>query len=280
MSELLSLVRSGRKPVVGMVQLVPLAGSCRYGGGRIATVLEPALAEAEVLAQNGVDALMVQNLGDLPVDSHATFAQVAWMTRATSEIRQRFGLPVGLNLLENDAAAMFAVASAADADFVRIKVYIGAMMTPFGIETAQAHTAIRARKAADAENVAIFADVHDRTGTPIATGGFTEDLDFAVRLGGADGLVLTGKSYRQTLDFVKTARERLGSVPILVGGGVTAENFAEVAGLADGAIVSSSLKTTADAFGSFDKAKVRAFMDAAGRARGRDGTTVQAGSRL
>jgi membrane complex biogenesis BtpA family protein len=278
MSELLSLVRAGRKPIVGMVQLGALAGSCRYGGGRIGTILDPAFAEAEVLAQNGIDVLMVQNLGDLPVDAHASHAQVAWMTRATSEIRQRFGLPVGLNLLENDAAAMFAVASAAEADFVRIKVFIGAMMTPFGVETAQAHTAIRARKAADAEHVAIFADVHDRTGTPIATGGFAEDLDFAVRLGGADGLVLTGKSYRQTLDFVKTARGQLGSVPILVGGGVTADNFAEVAGLADGAIVSSSLKTTGNAVGNFDPAKVRAFMDAAGRARGRDGSTVRAGS--
>ena len=88
---------------------------------------------------------------------------------------------------------MFAVASAAGADFVRIKVYVGAMMTPFGMETAQAFAAIRARNACDAGNVAIFADVHDRTGNPIASGGFAEDVEFAVRLGGADGLVLDGQ---------------------------------------------------------------------------------------
>ena len=67
------------------------------------------------------------------------------MTRVTAEIRSRFGRPVGLNLLENDAEAMLAVASAAGADFVRIKVYVGAMMTPFGIASAQAFAAIRAR---------------------------------------------------------------------------------------------------------------------------------------
>ena len=44
--------------------------------------------------------------------------------------------PVGLNMLENDAEAMIAVASAAGADFVRIKIYVGAMVTPFGVETA------------------------------------------------------------------------------------------------------------------------------------------------
>jgi hypothetical protein len=209
----------------------------------------------------------VQNLGDLPVASNAALAQVAWMTRVTAEIRSRFGRPVGLNLLENDAEAMFAVASAAGADFVRIKVYVGAMLTPFGIESGQAFAAIRARNACDATKVAILADVHDRTGIPLASGGFGEDLDHAVRLGGADGLVLTGKSYSQTLELIGIARKQLGDVPILVGGGVTATNFAEVARVADGAIVSSSLKDSAGPFGKFVPAKIRSFMEEAGRVR-------------
>ena len=56
-------------------------------------------------------------------------------------------------------------------------------------------------------------------------------------------------------------------MPILVGGGVTAKNFAEVAGLADGAIVSSSLKDSSTAFGQFDPARVKEFMQNAKRAR-------------
>jgi len=213
---------------------------------------------------------MVQNLGDIPVAHRVTEVQVAWMTRITSEVRAVAKLPIGLNLLENDAAAMIAVASASGADFVRIKVYVGAMMTPFGIETAQAHEAIKARNSFGAEHVAIFADVHDRTGNPIASGGFAEDLDFAVRLGGADGLVLTGKSYAGTLALIETARDKLGPVPILVGGGVTSGNFAEVAAVADGVIVSSSLKSSGDAFGRFDPGKVKAFMDEARRVRSPD----------
>jgi len=59
-------------------------------------------------------------------------------------------------------------------------------------------------------------------------------------------------------------------VPILVGGGVTSGNFAEVAALADGVIVSSSLKSSGDAFGKFDPGKVKAFMDEARRVRGPD----------
>ncbi|HWJ73622.1 MAG TPA: BtpA/SgcQ family protein [Kaistia sp.] len=260
MSELLSLIRAGAKPVIGMVQLGALPGSSRYRGAGIADILAPAVAEAEVLASNGIDVLMVQNLGDVPTDLHATKAQVAWMTRVTAEIRQRFGKPVGLNLLENDAEAMFAVASAADADFVRIKIFVGAMLTPFGVESAQAHTAIRVRTSWNAEKVAIFADVHDRTGRSLVPGNFEDDLDYAVRLGTADGLVLTGKTSAQTYEFIATARRVVGSVPILVGGGVTETNLAEVNAVADGTIVSSSLKGGGTAFGSFDPERVRSFM--------------------
>jgi len=267
MSELLAFIRAGRKPVIGMVQLGPLPGGSRYRGATIAEVLDPALADAELLARNGVDVLMVQNLGDVPTAMHATPVQIAWMTRVTAEIRGKFGLPVGLNMLENDAAAMFAVASAAGADFVRIKVYVGAMMTPFGFETGQAHAAIKARTSWAADNVAIFADVHDRTGTPVGTSGLAEDIEFALRLGLADGLVLTGKSYAETLQFIGVARKYSAGVPILVGGGVNAANFAEVAKVADGAIVSSSLKDSGSATGRFDPAKVRDFMSAARKVR-------------
>ncbi len=263
MSALLSLIRAGCKPVIGMVQLRALPGGSRYRDATIDDVLGPALAEAEILASNGIDAMMVQNLGDIPVDTRVDTVQATWMTRVVTEVRQRFGKPVGLNMLENDADAMFAVASASGADFVRIKIYVGAMVTPFGIETGQAFAAIRARTSMRADHVAILADVHDRTGAPLVTDRFEDDLDAAVRLGAADCLVLTGKTYEQTHDFIATARRTLGAVPILVGGGVTAENVGAVHAVADGTIVSSSLKGSSTAFGSFEANKVRSFMAAA-----------------
>jgi len=213
----------------------------------------------------------VQNLGDLPVASRAAPPQVAWMAGIAAEIRARFARAVGLNLLEHDAEAMFAVAPAAGADFVRIKVYVGAMVTPFGMESGQAFAAIRARNACDAGDVAIFADVHDRTGALIASGGSAEDVEHAVRLDGADGFVLAGKSYDETLALIGVARKRAGAAPILAGGGVKAKNFAEVARVADGVIVSSSLKDSDDAFGRLAPAKVEAFMDEVKRARSQTG---------
>ena len=267
MSKLLSMIKSSEKPVIGMVQLDPLPGSSRHTTGGVNRILDRAFEEADTLVTNGVDVLMVQNLGDLPVAAAAAAPQVACMTRVVTEVLGRFGLPVGINLLENDAEAMIAVASAAGADFVRIKVYVGAMLTPFGVESGQAYAAIRARNACDAHNVAIFADVHDRTGVPLATGGFAEDFDHALRLGGADGVVLTGKSYSETLELVAAARKLNPDAAILVGGGVNAANIAEVTRVADGVIVSSALKESGGPFGRFAPAKVSAFMEEAKRAR-------------
>lgn len=263
MSRLLEQARGGAKPVVAMVQLGPLAGGSRHRGEPIGAVLEDALQDAGLLAKHGVDAVMVQNLGDLPVDLRVATPQVAWMTRIVAEIARETGLPVGLNFLENDAAAMFAVASAAPVDFVRIKIFVGSMVTPAGLEGGQAFAAQRARNAWGAERTAIFADVHDRTGLPLASAGLAEDIHHAVALGGADGIVLTGRSWDETLRFIAVGRTAGHGAPILIGGSVDARNVAEASSAADGVIVSSALKPSGTAFDRLDPARVQFFMAAA-----------------
>lgn len=262
MSELLAAIAGGTKPMIGVIALRPLAGGSRYRNGSLAEVLGHALAQAAILRAAGFAFLMVQNLGDLPVGGHASGVQIAWMTRIATEIRRETRLPVGLNLLENDAEAMFAVASAAELDFVRIKVFVGAMLTPAGIESGRAFEAVRARTSWGADNVAIFADVHDRTGVPLATAGLADDLRTAFEIGGADGVVLTGRSHRETMDFLVTARAAFPSRVLLAGGGVSAATIAEITALADGAIVASALKHDGNLFGEVEPRRARDFIAA------------------
>jgi membrane complex biogenesis BtpA family protein len=264
MSVVLDLIAAGAKPMIGMIQLKPLAGSSRYRGDSLESVLEHALAQSALLVDAGFPVLMVQNLGDLPVASSATANQIAWMTRITGDVRRASSRPVGLNLLENDVDAMFAVATAAGADFVRIKVYIGAMVTPSGVETGRAFEAIRARTTLRAEGIAIFADIHDRTGVPLASAGLADDIHAAVAIGGTDGIVLTGRSHAETLALLAVGRQSFPSLPILVGGGANTTTIAELTKLADGAIVSSALKAANTPFGELDVALARDFMRAAG----------------
>jgi membrane complex biogenesis BtpA family protein len=258
-SELLALIASGAKPLIGMIQLPPLAGSSRYIGGSIDDVVAHALRDAAILDAAGFDCLMLQNLGDVPVAHRVSASQVAWMSRVATEIQHHHRRPLGLNFLENDAEAMFAVAGACGIDFVRIKTFVGATVGHNGIDEAQCHTAIKARNAVHAHDVAILADIHDRTSTPLATAGFGDDVAAALTLGGADALVLTGRSHAETMQLLETARTR-SSLPLVVGGGVDAGNVHAIFDRSDAAIVSSVLRSDRTAFGLLDPERVTAFV--------------------
>ena len=151
MSDLLALIKAAQKPVVGMVQLAALPGSSRYTGGRHRDDPRPGnrgSGDSRRQRHRRADGAESRRpAGRGACDRGAGRLDDARHRRDALALRPSRS---GLNLLENDAEAMFAVASAADADFVRIKVYVGAMMTPFGLETAQAFAAIKARNACDA----------------------------------------------------------------------------------------------------------------------------------
>ena len=53
------------KPVIAMVHLQPLIGTPAYQGS-VPAVLDAALTEAELYLRAGVDALMIENMHDLP----------------------------------------------------------------------------------------------------------------------------------------------------------------------------------------------------------------------
>ncbi len=266
MSRLTEQIRAGNRVAVGMVQLDPLPGSSRYRGGKLSDIVEAAVSEAKVLADSGFDAVMIQNLGDLPVAHKIVPSQVAWMSRVAFEVTRAVNIPVGVNFLENDAEAILSVASAAELDFVRLKVFIGVMVTPFGLVEGCAYEANKVRNLLRAEDIAMFADVHDRTGIHLGGRDIDPDIREAVDLGYADGLVLTGGNFEESMELLGRARRKYPELPLLLGGGANESNLATALSFADGVIVSSSLKDSNSAFGRVNLAKARSFMDVFRRA--------------
>lgn len=53
------------KAIVGMAHPLPLPGLPRYAGS-LEAILDAVLSDASALAEGGVDALIVENFGDLP----------------------------------------------------------------------------------------------------------------------------------------------------------------------------------------------------------------------
>ena len=76
------------RAVIGMVHLRALPGSPRWDGD-MAAVVRAALDDAQALAEGGVDALVVENHGDVPFTARRVdAATVAGMAVAIGEIRR------------------------------------------------------------------------------------------------------------------------------------------------------------------------------------------------
>lgn len=229
------------RPVVGMIHLLPLPGSPR--ARRLDRVLERALEDARALARAGVDGLLVENFGDAPFEPAGVEPQVvAAMAVAAREVRLATELPVGVNVLRNDARSALAVGLAAGAAFIRVNVHVGAAETDQGRIEGRAHETLRMRRAIGSR-AAIFADVlvkHARhaAGTDPALAA----RETAYR-GGADALLVTGPETGAAADAarLRAVKRAVPDRPVWVASGVTLES-APLWGEADGFIVGSAFK--------------------------------------
>ncbi|WP_327050984.1 BtpA/SgcQ family protein [Halomicrococcus gelatinilyticus] len=254
-------------PVVGMVHLPALPGA-PDSDGDLEAVVERALADARALEAGGVDSVLVENFGDAPfypdaVPNHV----VASMTRVATAVRDAVDVPLGVNVLRNDADAALAVAAAVDAAFVRVNVHTGARVTDQGVVEGRAHETLRRRAELDAD-VAILADVTVKHSAPLADRPLDEVVAETLDRGRADGLVISGPGTGRAVDADRLAavvdrRDDLGAdAPVFVGSGTTPENAADLLAVADGAIVGSAFEEGGEAGNPVDRERVAALVDA------------------
>jgi uncharacterized protein len=252
---------SNKPLVISALHLPPLYARNDYS---IARLEDYVLKNIEVFVKGGIPAVILQD--ETMSDSTARPETIAVMSALGSLIRHEFPvLDLGIIIEAHDAIAPIAIAHACDASFVRIKVFVGAMLKSSGIKNGCGINAVDYRNKLGSENIQILSDVHDRTGYPMIDVPIDKASKWAVNTG-ADGIILTGMDYDQSLTYIKNVRESGVNRPILMGGSVTEENVREVLSIADGVIVSSSLKKDIAEAGDvikWDLDKVRRFMDVA-----------------
>src|SRR5262245_39858834 len=104
----LTAIISPERAVIGMVHLCALPGT-PPGAGAITALTGAALADARGLADGGVDALLVENFGDVPSTAgRVDAATVAAMSVVIGEIARLTALPFGVNVLRSDALSALA----------------------------------------------------------------------------------------------------------------------------------------------------------------------------
>lgn len=250
--------------LIGMVHLGALPGAPGYRGD-LDHVLAAAVRDAKMLEEAGFDAVMVENFGDAPFfPDEAPKITVAAMARAVAEIRRAVRIPIGVNVLRNDALAALAVAAACGAGFIRVNVLSGMMVTDQGPVTGRAADLARARSAL-APDVEILADVFVKHAVP--SPGLSLEMAAADTFyrAGADALILSGAATGQAVDQerFRTVRSAVPQAPLLVGSGASADTIAELLTIADGAIVGTAVKVDGVTTNPIDPDRARRFVAAA-----------------
>jgi uncharacterized protein len=250
------------QPIIGVVHLLPLPTSARWGGS-LSAIIDRAEQEAVALVSGGVDGIVVENFFDAPFPkSRVDPAVVSAMTTIVTRLMELVALPIGINVLRNDSLSAMAIASCTGASFIRVNVLSGVMATDQGLIEGCAHELLRYRRELGAD-VKILADVLVKHAQPLSSSDLTNAVCETIDRGLADAIILSGAvtGSPPSLEDLRLARAAAGSTPMFVGSGASVENINSLMQFADGAIVSSSLKRQGKIENSIDPIRVSQFVE-------------------
>lgn len=230
-------------------------------------VIDRADQEATALASGGVDGIIVENFFDAPFTKNQVDpAVVSAMTLIIQRLMNLVMLPVGINVLRNDAHSAMAIATCVHAQFIRVNVLTGVMATDQGLIEGQAHQLLRYRRELGSD-VKILADVLVKHARPLGSPNLTTAVQETIERGLADSVILSGWATGSppTLEDLELASAAANGTPVFIGSGANWENISTLMKAADGVIVSSSLKRRGQIEQPIDPIRVSQFVEAVRR---------------
>jgi membrane complex biogenesis BtpA family protein len=255
--------------LVGVIHLPALPGSPR-STLTAAECAQAAANDAQVLADAGYDAIVVENFGDAPFFATKVPAvTIAAMTACAVAVRAAApGVSLGINVLRNDGEAALSIAVCTGASFVRINVLTGARVTDQGIVQGDAAGTLRLRRALTAEHVAIWADVDVKHSAPLGVPRpLVQEVEDLTKRGMADVVLVTGEGTGKGVDLEKLAAvKRASGKPVLVASGATLATLSALAPSSDGVVVGSALRVGGVPGGSIDAHLAKEFASSFRRA--------------
>ena len=257
------LLSTHPKTLIAVVHLRPLPGSPRWRGD-LASLIEFAVNDARAYERGGAHALFIENFGDVPFTRGSVAPEtIAAMAAAGRAVRQAVKLPIGFNVLRNDARAALALCAVCGGTFIRVNVHTGAMLTDQGLIEGNAYDTLRYRRNI-CPQAQIFADVHVKHAVPLGNWTIEDAARDTVERGLADALIVSGAGTGLATDpaDVERVRRTCPATRILLGSGVRLDNVGDFLPVADGFIVASSLKLNGRISNPVDPRRVAALVRA------------------
>lgn len=232
------------KTIIGMVHIQALPGTPQQKLS-VTDIIKLAIDEAEIYFKAGVDAVMIENMHDIPYlkgevgpEISSLMAIIAW------EIKKRFKKPVGIQILAGANKAALSVAHSAQLDFIRAEGFVFGHLADEGYIESCAGELLRYRKNIGAQNVKIFTDIKKKHSSHT----ITSDVNILETAKAAsfflsDGIIITGQSTGSEADLeeIKLVKNNI-NLPVIIGSGVTKNNLSNYWYWADAFIVGSHFK--------------------------------------
>lgn len=249
--------------IIAMIHVRALPGTPRHADP-IETIVRNAVDEARLYESAAVDALLIENMHDLPYVCDGVGPEiVAGMTAVGAAVRGATRLPLGVQVLAAANREALAVALAVGAAFVRVENFTYAHVADEGLMArADAGPLLRYRRQIGAAHIAIAADVKKKH----ASHAITSDVDLseAARTAewcGADAVIVTGGSTGEAPALTDVTQARTAARGALwIGSGVTDANLAAYWPHADALVVGSHFKRDGLWSAEIDADRVRAFV--------------------
>ena len=225
------------KPIFGMIHL-PALPTAPANDMTMDQLIAFAIAEAKKLERAGLDAAIVENVGDAPFfrDSIPP-ATVAAMTLLVREVKRSTAMKIGVNVLRNAWEAALSVAYITGADFIRCNVVIGAYVTDQGIIQGCAAELARLRASLD-RRVLICGDIHVKHAFPLYNVPIDDAAKDLAERGGVDAVIVSGARSPDPPSF-ETVKLVVDSVklPVLIGSGIGQGNVVDFYRLSGGVML-------------------------------------------
>jgi hypothetical protein len=258
------------KPVIAVIHIGALPGTPR-NTQTVSGLVESARREARLYCESGVDAVMIENMHDVPYLRGEVGPEiVAAMTAIGSEVKAECQLPVGIQILAGANIEAMAVAHAAGLDFIRAEGYAFAHVADEGFIQSSAAKLLRYRRMIGATNVQAWTDVKKKHSAhaitaDVSLGETAETVEFM----GADCVIVTGNAtgHAPQVTDVQEAKAHC-HLPVILGSGITPDNVNEFYNYADGFIVGSYFKVDGHWANVVDPARVSAFVKVIDKLRG------------
>ncbi len=250
------------KKLIAMVHLQALPGTPKYAGS-VNNIIEKALEEARIYSKAGADAIMIENMHDVPYLKREVGHEISTMMAIIAEkIKSETKLPVGTQILAGANKAAISAAYSAGIDFIRAEGFVFGHVADEGFFESDAGELMRYRKKIGADEIQVFTDIKKKHSSHSITADTSVvETAKAAEFFISDGVIITGSATGEAASVVDIVEvKKHVKCPVLIGSGLTTENIDKYFNFADGFIVGSSFKFDGYWGNDVDASRVEKFV--------------------